>query len=317
MDLATPSSNHVSEPAADSAGTATSAVGPGESDAPISTSGTSARRAAFARGAPGIPRKFVVWVIALVVVLAVGGAVLERALSAAGLNPGGASSPPATAGAPAAYPPPLSGRPVSGEAGAPAFAGVSKPVAAGLSAVMGLGTLTPSVAPKVSLTGPVGPVDLASLRGRVVVISFFDSACDDICHVLGSEIAAADSALGPEASRVMFLTVNTDPLAPGSAALSRKVFGSEEVPSNWVFASGTLSALDRVWTSYHITVDVARPAGAVSHNDLLYFVDPAGMLRYEASPYADEDLSGRWTLPVTVVSQWGEGIAAIAKDLSR
>jgi cytochrome oxidase Cu insertion factor (SCO1/SenC/PrrC family) len=282
----------------------------------MDVSGGSSRREAFARGAPGIPRKFVAAALALFVVLGAGGVLLERALSSAGLNPDGGASADAPAQPSAAYPPPLSGGPGSA-ASAASFSGASEPIGAGGAAVLGLTSLKPAAAPDVVLTGPTGEaVDLAAMQGKVVVLSFFDAACDDICPVLGSEILAADAALGPAASSVEFVTINTDPLAD-QVAPPAKVFGGKAAPANWVFVSGSLKVLDRVWAEYLVTVDVSKGPGKVTHNDLMYFVDPRGILRYRATPFADEDLTGRWTLPAPVVSSWGAAMAATARDLLR
>jgi protein SCO1/2 len=182
---------------------------------------------------------------------------------------------------------------------------------------MGLVALKPAPSPAIALTGAGGaPGDRSAYSGRVVVITFFDSTCDDICPVLGAEINAADAALGSETRRVLFLSVNTDPLSPTSSASPAKVYGADAAPGNWVFASGRLVSLQPVWNAYHVTIDVTR-GGEMTHNDLMYFVDPSGLLRYEATPFADEGVSGRYSLPSTLVASWGEGIANVARELLR
>ena len=279
----------------------------------------SGRPAAFARGAPGVPRKFIAAALALVVVLGVGGVLVERVLTAAGLNPDGGASSPASSGSQpsAAYPPPLSGGPAP-DGSVPGVPVISKVLGAAAPSLLGLTDLNAAGAPPVLLKAPNGAtVDLAALEGRVVVLSFFDSACDDICPVLGTEIAAADASLGAASSRVEFVTVNTDPLSPSASARPLAVFGNAKAPSNWVFASGTVAALDSVWADYHISVDVTGVARKITHTDVLYFVDPRGLLRYRATPFANEDLAGRWSLPGTVEAAWGGAMAAAARDLLR
>ena len=51
------------------------------------------RAAALAAGTPGIPRKFVYWVLAAAGVLSLGGLVGEHLFSSAGLNPVSSPSP--------------------------------------------------------------------------------------------------------------------------------------------------------------------------------------------------------------------------------
>jgi len=54
---------------------------------------------------------------------------------------------------------------------------------------------------------------LASHKGQVIVLAFYDAICNDICPVLGAEIQLASHELGAEGSTVHFVIVNTDPNA--------------------------------------------------------------------------------------------------------
>lgn len=164
------------------------------------------------------------------------------------------------------------------------------------------------------------PVDLADLRGKVVVLSFFDPNCRDICPVVAAELRAAARDLGPAASSVAFVTVDTDPLHTGPAAAvegarTSGLGGPGGIPG-WRYLSGTLAQLDAVWEHYGITVDVQRATRAVSHNDTLWFIDPSGHLAYEATPFADQNRrSGAFTLAAATERRFGAGIARYARHL--
>ena len=123
-------------------------------------------------------------------------------------------------------------------------------------------------------------VSLATLRGKVVVLSFFDAACDDICPVLEAGAFAGRRRPRPLAGRVAVIAVNTDPLALSTAS-ARPAEEAARAPSTpaWYFLTGALTRLDAVWSSYGIAIDVQRDSGLVSHNDFLYFIDPSGRLR--------------------------------------
>ena len=54
------------------------------------------------------------------------------------------------------------------------------------------------------------------------MLTFFNGRCNDICPVLAAEISQADVDLGAEATRVSFLTVNTDPMSAAVADLVRR-----------------------------------------------------------------------------------------------
>jgi hypothetical protein len=45
------------------------------------------------------------------------------------------------------------------------------------------------------------------------------------------------------------------------------------------------------------------------------FIDPAGRLRFEATPFADESSRGAFSLPPAWVARWGQGIATYARQL--
>jgi cytochrome oxidase Cu insertion factor (SCO1/SenC/PrrC family) len=259
------------------------------------------RKAAFARGAPDIPRRFVWAVVGVLVVLGGGGVLLERGLTALGLNPstGPVSTPTVTATT------------------VPALPRSAGPIAAGGPALMNLTDLGAPAAPAISLVDAAGrKVSLTGFRGRVVVLSFFDARCDDICPILGAEIIRADDALGPASRGVAFVTVNTDPLAPQMTAAPARVFAGQAPPANWTFLSGTLHQLDQVWSAYGVSVDVDRSSGVVSHNDLMYFLSPNGRLRYLATPFANETTSGSYSLPAAVIASWGQGIARVTVELA-
>jgi cytochrome oxidase Cu insertion factor (SCO1/SenC/PrrC family) len=267
------------------------------------------RAAAFRRTEPKVPHNFALIVLAVFAVLGLGGVLGEHLLSSVGLNP--ASTTPSSTTVP---------KPVT--AGTAVIAPPSPPpsaqqVGAPLPAFMGITTTAGEAAPAFTLVDQSGTtVSLADERGVAVVVTFFDSPCDDICPVLAAELRQADTDLGPEAGHVVFLTVNTDPVvlsaAPASTAAARTGLGTL---ANWHFLTSSLATLDTVWKAYGVTVTVERAAGLVAHNDVMDFIDPTGHLRYRATPFADESRSGAFSLSSADVTRWGEGIATYTRSL--
>jgi protein SCO1/2 len=182
---------------------------------------------------------------------------------------------------------------------------------------MGIAKLAPRTAPVISLVDESGaPVSLAKLHGKVVVLSFFDATCSDICPVLTAELAQADIDLGSAAGRVVFLSVNTDPLQTSVSPATAAVLQARRFTlKNWYLLGGSLGALDAVWRSYGITINVSRTTRIVAHNDALYFIDPEGRLRFKATPYADESSTGIFSLSGPSIARWAKGIAAYSNDL--
>ncbi len=262
------------------------------------------RAAAFTRAEPKIPHRFFLVVAAAVAVLGIGGALLEHVLSGSGLNPASTAtnSTTSTPVAPVVAPP--SSSPSTREVGAP------------LAQFMGIVTLSGAPAPGFALTDQAGhAVSLADEHGDAVVLTFFDSPCQDICPVLSAELVRAAADLGPEASHVVFLTVNTDPLAlsagPAAAAATHTGLGAV---ANWHFLTSDLDTLNRVWQAYGVSINVSRTSGLVAHNDVMDFIGPDGLLRYQATPFADESTTGTFSLAPPSIARWGQGIATYARQ---
>ncbi len=261
------------------------------------------RAAALAEGAPGVPAKFVYWVLGIALVVSLGGLLGEHLFSSAGLNPVPTTVPePAAPAEPAATP----------RAPAP-----DRSIDASLESFMGLSTPTPKPAPAFTLTDQNGQAtSVPSRPPRVVVLTFFNAPCNDICPVLADEIEQADTDLGAAAQNVEFLTVNTDPSALAQSAegpvLSQTGLGA--LP-NWRMLTGPLATLNPVWKAYGVSISVAKKTGLEAHNDVMDFIDPQGDLRYRATPFADESTAGTYSLPASSVERWGQGIATYTMRL--
>lgn len=261
-------------------------------------------------GPTKVPRAFIVVAVACVALLGLGGAALDRAF------PGTASEPVAADVVTSVgnYPPPFS---IATAGGADHWSVTVAPqLAASQSSLMGLQKLTIMAAPDFSLADEQGrPTSLAGLRGRVVVLTFFDSACDDICPVMEAELSRAYADLGADTARVSFLTINTDPLGLSVAAAGPAEKGSLRAVPTWQFLTGSLSRLDSVWRSYGVAVEVQASTRTVSHNEVMYFIDTLGRARDRATPFANETRSGVYTLAVPTEARWAAGIADEARSL--
>jgi cytochrome oxidase Cu insertion factor (SCO1/SenC/PrrC family) len=257
------------------------------------------RAAAFAAGPSRIPRNFWYVVLGVAAVLGIGGALLEHLLSVVGLNPTAAAVTTTT-------------RPRPGSSAGKEHEAA---VAGKLASFIGLTSMTPGGAHPFSLLDERGStISLSSYRGKVVVITFFDGRCDDICPVLGAEIRQAATDLGARAREVSFLTVNTDPAATAVSALDRALSMTKlGVLPNWHMLTGPLSELNSVWQSYGISVTYDTATHTVAHNDTIYFLDTQGRFVYGASPFANESRpSGTFVLPRAEITRFALGIATYA-----
>ena len=261
------------------------------------------RAAALAEGAPGIPAKFVVWTLGIALVVSLGGLVGEHLFSGAGLNPVPQPSGPTSTTVPVAT---------------PSIPTPNQSVNSSLTSFMGLSTPTLKPASRFTLSDQNGrPTTVPAPSSQVVVLTFFNAPCNDICPVEAAEIVQADADLGAVAPRVEFVTVNTDPTAVGQPAeapvLSTTGLGA--LP-NWHMVTGPLTTLNAIWKAYGVSISVDKKTGLEAHNDVMAFIDPHGALRYRATPFADESRTGTFSLPPASIARWAQGIATYATRLA-
>ncbi|HEY5120270.1 MAG TPA: SCO family protein [Acidimicrobiales bacterium] len=159
--------------------------------------------------------------------------------------------------------------------------------------------------------------NLASAKGKVVVLTFYNSICNDICPVLGSEIRQAISLLGPNAARVDFAIVNTDPHDLGVASRTKALSVPKLANSPSVhFLTGPLSALNSVWTNYGVVVKIGAIATEVTHTNVIYFIAPNGNIVSLAEPFGKPSRTGTYSLPAAAIHRFAAGIAQTASSLA-
>jgi cytochrome oxidase Cu insertion factor (SCO1/SenC/PrrC family) len=138
-------------------------------------------------------------------------------------------------------------------------------------------------APAFSLTDQAGnPVSLASLRGKVVLLTFLDPVCTSDCPLIAQEFRDADQLLGASASRVVLVAIVANPLYR-SVGYTR-AFDSQEGLSgipNWLFLTGSLAQLQQAWRNYGVAAQILAPGGMIAHSDVAYVIDRAGHTRSE------------------------------------
>jgi cytochrome oxidase Cu insertion factor (SCO1/SenC/PrrC family) len=127
-------------------------------------------------------------------------------------------------------------------------------------------------------------VSLASLRGKVVLLTFLDPVCTSDCPLIAQEMRSADTLLGGKAHSTELVAVVANPTYLSTAYT--KAFTDAEnlsqVP-NWLYLTGSLSQLTAVWHDYGIEVE-DLPAGAMAaHNDIAFVISANGTVTQELS----------------------------------
>jgi cytochrome oxidase Cu insertion factor (SCO1/SenC/PrrC family) len=161
-------------------------------------------------------------------------------------------------------------------------------------------------APGFALTDQDGrTVSLASLHGKVVLMTFLDPVCTTDCPIIAQEFKQAGQMLGAQAGHVELVAVVANPTYRSTAftrAFDRQE-GLTAVP-NWLYLTGSLGQLGEVWRHYGVTVQ-NLPAGAMSaHNDLAVIIDPAGRIRQEMDADPGPGTSGTKSSFSALLSQY-------------
>lgn len=165
----------------------------------------------------------------------------------------------------------------------------------------------PVAAPRYRLTDQHGHVvDAASLRGRVVVLTFNDDRCLDQCAMLASDIVAADHDLTAAArAHIVFVSINANPYyaKPVDVKTWSDRHGLDALP-NWIFLTGTPARLAATARAYGVPIQLDPKTRSVSHGSQIFIIDGGGRI-VEQAAFGAESAD---TVP------FGHGLAALAND---
>ena len=127
-------------------------------------------------------------------------------------------------------------------------------------------------------------VSLASLRGKVVLLTFLDPVCTSDCPLIAQEFRTAGQLLGAAAAKVELVAIVTNPLyhqVSDTQAFDRQEHLGQ-VP-NWLYLTGSVPQLRQVWKDYGVSAEILPAGSMIGHQDLAYVIDQAGHVRQELS----------------------------------
>lgn len=140
------------------------------------------------------------------------------------------------------------------------------------------------------------PFDLASLRGKVVLIFFGYSSCPDACPTTLSKLATVSRRLGDDGARIRTLYISVDPERDTPEVLKADL---RNFALDAVGLTGTKAEIDQVVNRYGASYEIIpTPDSAakytVAHTTWVYALDTSGRVRirfgYDAS--VDEIVTG-------------------------
>lgn len=130
-------------------------------------------------------------------------------------------------------------------------------------------------------------ITLSDFRGQVVVLTFFDSQCADVCPLTALQLRTAYQTLGADAP-VTFIgvNVNLDANRVADMLVITQRWRLDEVPA-WHFVTGSQAELEPVWQAYNAGVDITD-SGDLMHTPGVYLIDRTGQKRWYVSvPFAE------------------------------
>ncbi len=143
--------------------------------------------------------------------------------------------------------------------------------------------LASAPAPSFALQNQRGEqVSLDDLRGKLVVLTFFDPLCTDDCPLMVQELAAAYAQLGADAHEVVIVAINVNPDAQTQFEMDSffRTQGLEE-NSAWHFLGGEWAEVAEIVAAYHVSAGDPKPSkpGEVAHQDVVFLIDRQGNYR--------------------------------------
>ena len=119
-------------------------------------------------------------------------------------------------------------------------------------------------------------VDLASLKGRPVLIDFIYTSCPGPCPLMTARMASAAKLVGPKLGKqVTFVSITIDPERDRPAQLERYAVARGADHPGWLFLTGTPAEIDRVLALFDLSSD-RNPDGTVNHAVASFLLGPDG-----------------------------------------
>ena len=137
----------------------------------------------------------------------------------------------------------------------------------------------PVPAPDFTLIDQDGnPVQLSSLRGKVVLLDFIYTSCPGPCPLLSRKFSQFQKTLGERVGReVVLLSITVDPQHDTPAVLKEYARRYQADTAGWKFLTGSTQAI--ITVAYQYGADYyGEPGKEINHLVATYVIDQAGNL---------------------------------------
>lgn len=120
------------------------------------------------------------------------------------------------------------------------------------------------------------PVDLASYRGKAVLVTFIYDHCPDVCPLIVGNLHTAQAQLGADAAKLRIVAVSVDPRGDTPKTV-RAFLRARQMLGRMDYLIGSRRQLETVWKRWGI-LSKADPKSpdAVEHSALIYGITASG-----------------------------------------
>ncbi len=141
------------------------------------------------------------------------------------------------------------------------------------------GVFSPATpAPPLALHNYLGqPVNIASYRGRAVLLTFLYTNCPDVCPLITASLHATLELLGPaKSSQVQIIAVSVDPRGDTSKAVAA-FLARHKMTGRMLYLTGSAHELATVWKAWGVGSERdAQQPQFINHSGLVYGISASG-----------------------------------------
>lgn len=125
------------------------------------------------------------------------------------------------------------------------------------------------------------PYRFASVRGKLVLVTFIFTTCPDVCPLLTAHFAAIQRALEEKKIKdYQLISITTDPERDTAPVLKDYAGRYKADLKSWSFLTGSRDELAKVWKEFGVHV-IKNESGQVQHTTFTTLLDRRGNRRVD------------------------------------
>jgi protein SCO1 len=134
----------------------------------------------------------------------------------------------------------------------------------------------PASAPPLALRDYLGHrINIASYRGKAVLVTFIYTHCPDVCPTIVANLHNALGLLGPRAATVQIIGVSVDPKGDTRPAVAA-FLAKHAMTGRMEYLVGNRAALVPVWRAWGGYVSIPDTNEHVDHSAMVYGISASG-----------------------------------------